>query len=346
MPHPPKKQHTAGKILLLATEQQVHAFDLSETFRIAIGRHDTNDIQLGSRSVSSYHAEVLNEADGLVIHDLRSTNGTYVNDEEVRQHPLKDGDQICIGNHVLTVHLKPLESQEDGFIRYRRNPESFGVGTRGNIFSMRAGSKNAIKTLQVRDPRDLTLADLLKILTTNARTVMLSLRKDQEQGYVFVRKDRIVHAEYRQTTGEKALYRLFRWMEATYEVKEFPTAPTVQQTIDLPTDTLLMEGMQQVGELTSLLNQLPPLEVPLRLKEDCPLPLTAHTSAEIEIYQRLIRYQTIATVLEETPMPDVRILRLIHALIRKGVFEVADSSSALLEETFVFRRDKVFPSGT
>ena len=51
---------TEGKLLLLATEQNVHAFALSETFRVALGRHDSNDVQLRSRSVSNFHAEIMN----------------------------------------------------------------------------------------------------------------------------------------------------------------------------------------------------------------------------------------------------------------------------------------------
>jgi sulfur carrier protein ThiS len=333
-----KDETTDGKLLLLATEQNVHAFALSETFRIALGRHDSNDIELRSRSVSNFHAEIMKEGEGLVLRDLRSTNGTFVNDERVRQRPLKSGDSIRIGNHVVTVHIKPVDGREDGFVRYRRNPESFGVGTRGHIISLRAGSTQAVTTIRVRDPHDVTLADLLKILTTNAQSVVVHIRKDGEEGQIFIRRDRIVHAEYGTAMAEKALFRMFGWREAQYQVMEFPEAPSMTSSIDLPADTLIMEGMQQVDELQRLFNQLPPPDAQLRLKEDCPLPITAHTSAEIEIFQELIRCRTIHTLLEETAMPDVRALRLVHSLIRKQVFEVADESGALLEQTFVFRR--------
>jgi len=63
-------------VLELATDKEVHAFDLNETFRVAVGRHHTNDIRLRSRRVSSYHAEILSEVEGLFVRDLGSTNGT------------------------------------------------------------------------------------------------------------------------------------------------------------------------------------------------------------------------------------------------------------------------------
>ncbi len=328
-----------GYVLLLATERQVHAFDLSESSRATIGRHESNDLQLVSRTVSNYHAEIVLDGEGLFMRDLDSTNGSHLNGKKVNEERLKNGDRIRIGNHQMTVHLERLDGQKQGFFRYRRNPESFTVGTKGNVISTRATSDRAKTTLQVDDPHDLSLADLLKILTTNAKSVMLELWKGEDKGRIYIQKDKIIHAEYGSAEGEKALCRFFGWQNAKYEVVEFPTTSDVTRTINLPADTLILEGMSQVGELARLIAELPPLEVPLALKEDCPLPVSAHSAAEIEIYMSIIRYQTIAAVLEVTPMTDCRVLRLIRALIKKGVFTLSSTSDYLPEETFVFRRE-------
>ena len=85
-------------LLVFVTESQVHAFDLSVTFRIAIGRHESSDLQLNSRTVSNYHAEILNENGRIVLRDLGSTNGSFVNDEKVREQTVESGDRIRIGS--------------------------------------------------------------------------------------------------------------------------------------------------------------------------------------------------------------------------------------------------------
>ena len=90
---------THEMVLQLATERQVHAFDLVDTFRVSVGRHHTNDVQPPLEPwVSNYHAEILNEVDGLMLRDMGSTNGTYVNDEAIRLQRIKTGDRIRIGN--------------------------------------------------------------------------------------------------------------------------------------------------------------------------------------------------------------------------------------------------------
>ena len=326
-----------NSVLVLVTDRQIHAFDLSHTMRIGIGRHESNDLQLGSRTVSNYHAEILSENDAIVLRDLGSTNGTFVNDERIRTRNLEVGDRVRIGSHVMVVRLEAPINKRQAMFRLDRNASSFTPGTSGQIISIRAGSDDAVKTLRARGPHDLSLADLLKLLSTHARTIVVSLTRTDEQARIWVKKDRIVHAEYGTAKGEKALYRLFGWREARYELLPLAEADRVPVSIELPVDTLILEGMKHAGELGKLAASLPPLEAPLRLKEDCPLPMSAHSPAEIEIFQGIIRHETIGKLLEASPLTDMRVLSLVESLLRKGVFEVTRASETLLESTFVSR---------
>ena len=94
-------------VLELTTERQVHSFDLADTFHVSLGRHHTNDVQLGSGPVSNFHAEIQIGADGLRLRDKRSKNGTYVNEKSIRLQSIKTGDRIRIGNLQITVRLIP-----------------------------------------------------------------------------------------------------------------------------------------------------------------------------------------------------------------------------------------------
>lgn len=326
-----------GQMLLLTTESQVSAYDLSSTFRVALGRHDTNDLQLVSRTVSNFHAEVIHEEGRLVLRDLGSTNGTYVNEEVIHEAQLQSGDRVRIGNHVLDVQLEQSNGGAGEQPGTRRHPNFLEVGVCGNIISMRGGMQEAGKTLPAAEPHDLSLPDLLKLLTAVPRSITLALRKGSEQGHIYICDSKIIHSEYGRARGEKALYRFFGWQRAVYEIQELPASLAVQRTIALPADTLITEGMNQIEDVAKLITQLPPLEVPLLLKEDCSLPVNALSSAEIHIYQNIICYETIARVLEETRMTDCRALRLIHSLLQKGVFAVSEVSDYALEATVALR---------
>ena len=66
-----------------------------------IGRSSKSDIQIDQESVSRNHCKLLNTGKSLLIRDLGSTNGTYVNDGPVGEHVLRDGDLIKVGRTIF-----------------------------------------------------------------------------------------------------------------------------------------------------------------------------------------------------------------------------------------------------
>jgi hypothetical protein len=77
------------------------AYDLSEG--ALLGRGDQADIQLEDTFASSQHARLAPHGDVMVLEDLGSTNGTYLNDEPLRgPQPLHPGDRIRIGDSQFT----------------------------------------------------------------------------------------------------------------------------------------------------------------------------------------------------------------------------------------------------
>jgi len=70
---------------------------------VGIGRSPDNDLPVDNLAVSNYHARVYFEAGRLVVEDLDSLNGTFVNDLRVERATLHDGDRIHIGKHHIKV---------------------------------------------------------------------------------------------------------------------------------------------------------------------------------------------------------------------------------------------------
>jgi hypothetical protein len=77
------------------------AYDLSQG--ALLGRGDGADIVLEDSFASSSHARLVPHGDVIVLEDLGSTNGTYLNDEPLRgPQPLHPGDRIRIGDSDFT----------------------------------------------------------------------------------------------------------------------------------------------------------------------------------------------------------------------------------------------------
>ena len=76
------------------------AYDLSDG--ALLGRGDQADIVLEDSFASSRHARLVPHGDVIVLEDLGSTNGTYLNDEPLRgPQPLHPGDRIRIGDSAF-----------------------------------------------------------------------------------------------------------------------------------------------------------------------------------------------------------------------------------------------------
>lgn len=101
-----------------------------------IGRGVENEIVIVSKRVSREHARIHREGRKLILEDLGSTNGTFLNDQRVLSpQVLRDGDHILVGDTAFTFHdpdtttrdtpFPDLEvDQEAGVVRVNRLPVS------------------------------------------------------------------------------------------------------------------------------------------------------------------------------------------------------------------------------
>ncbi len=76
---------------------------------MTVGRHPSNDITVPLESVSRYHARIEIREGELFVVDLKSRNGTLVNQQKVVDQALNDRDQICFGHIAFVVNkVEPL----------------------------------------------------------------------------------------------------------------------------------------------------------------------------------------------------------------------------------------------
>ena len=76
-------------------------FELGSQAAVSIGRAKANEVVVNDVSVSSEHCRIRPEDGHFVLHDLKSTNGTFVNERRVTRHVLTEGDIVKIGETSL-----------------------------------------------------------------------------------------------------------------------------------------------------------------------------------------------------------------------------------------------------
>ena len=64
-----------------------------------LGRNPTNDFRIPEGSVSSFHCEIQVQADQILVRDLGSTNGSFINGVAFQEAELGVGDILRLGNN-------------------------------------------------------------------------------------------------------------------------------------------------------------------------------------------------------------------------------------------------------
>ncbi|MBC8869118.1 MAG: FHA domain-containing protein [Planctomycetes bacterium] len=68
---------------------------------LGLGRDATNPVQLHDSEVSRRHAQIVETENGYDLVDLNSSNGSFVNEQPIHQHPLASGDRVRVGRTLL-----------------------------------------------------------------------------------------------------------------------------------------------------------------------------------------------------------------------------------------------------
>jgi hypothetical protein len=84
-----------------AAKGMQQSYDLNNQVTL-LGRGTDCDLRLVDNGVSRHHAEIRVTEDDAVLNDLGSTNGTFVNGQQVDRVRLVDGTRITLGRTVMT----------------------------------------------------------------------------------------------------------------------------------------------------------------------------------------------------------------------------------------------------
>ena len=124
---------------------------------VTIGRDPGSDIYTSNPSVSRRHGRIYFSESGWLIRDLGSSNGTFVNDEQVDEHTLSADDQIRCGDFVISFFVDdaPAETTKDRQKREKKPASSEAPSTHltANTESSLRRTSDSIPN-KTRVPRD------------------------------------------------------------------------------------------------------------------------------------------------------------------------------------------------
>jgi pSer/pThr/pTyr-binding forkhead associated (FHA) protein len=143
------------KLVLLSAGMTGRAHELKAD-KTTIGRVEDNVFQIAEPSVSSHHCEVLLRGNDIIVKDLNSTNGTFINGEKVSEAPLKPGQILRLGQIEMRLETDappgPHKKLDQTMVMQRgvslteleQGARAGGFGTKGTGFSKKDNKANKI----------------------------------------------------------------------------------------------------------------------------------------------------------------------------------------------------------
>lgn len=107
---------------------------------VVIGRGEDCDIYLGEKKISRRHAKLITTKSSLIIEDMKSTNGTFVNGKRLNgKETLANEDSVRIGTSVFKIDFIADEG--------RANADVSQSGRRERMISAASGNSSSVPSL-------------------------------------------------------------------------------------------------------------------------------------------------------------------------------------------------------
>ncbi len=149
-----------GYLKFISGKYQGGEFPLEMDSEIVIGRSSELDMVLVEDMVSRRHARITTFDGEVMIEDLGSVNGTFINGERVAEARLEAGDRILVGTNIIK-YCESSDREQTSLPFTSQRGYSMGV-----VQPLRASGQRVHST-------DVPLVDLIQLFSTSRRTTLI-----------------------------------------------------------------------------------------------------------------------------------------------------------------------------
>ncbi|MDA3862844.1 MAG: FHA domain-containing protein [Deltaproteobacteria bacterium] len=291
-------------------------FKLKNDREIIIGRATDGDMVLVEDMVSRQHTKITTHGGVILIKDLGSTNGTFVNGERVDSEPveLKEGDRILIGTSVLKLVVD--DASQSGMGSPSESMDE--TDSRRATMSITRHMSGSID--------EIPLPDLLQLLSTSRKSGVLNNFIEENEAKIYLRDGKInfcsINNNY-DIDPTKAFYRVLNWVSGTFDLLPPDDAEFLNE-ISESTEGLLMEGMRMIDEINRLKNDLPSEDAYFTLSSPIKPPLKKLTDEQLDVIQLIHNYGSIQVILDRSSYSDLDTYEILLMLTEEDYVKAMD----------------------
>jgi hypothetical protein len=286
-------------------------FPLRMDREIIIGRSSDLDMVLVEDMVSRKHAKIETKGGQVIIQDLGSTNGTFVNGEKIKKVRLKEGDRVLVGTSIIKLVAvegsTPMDTMTEGEARERMAQKADSA------------RQTALRPMS-GTIEEVPLPDLLQLFGTSKKSGVLVVRNSNDHmGRIYLRRGQLYYCNIDDSFDigpRKAIYRLLTWTEGSFEL-EPPDNKEFLEEISESVEAVLMEGLRQLDELHRIDHEIPAREAQLMLTQPMVPALRDLQPAELDTLQLVFNYGSTEIVMNKSTLTDLETYQVLLTLMKR-----------------------------
>lgn len=206
---------------------------------VILGRSAECALQLPAAGASRRHASVGWSNGAVVLRDLGSTNGTYLNGQRVSQETaLRSGDRIRIGG------LEILYCCVEAGTAVSNSPVE--VDGSSTVVSFWPGTGSSPAEALRGDLQKVPLFAVLQMLEMGRQSGCLAVETSGGEGYLWLEEGRIVHAEGAKKSGLAAALAIAQANAGRFDFA--PGSPTPERTVSASVTEVILEATRLLDE--------------------------------------------------------------------------------------------------
>ncbi len=274
---------------------------------LIIGRKPGSDLVIADDLVSRSHARLAFEGDDLVVEDLGSTNGTYLNGVRITRGRAVLGDRILVGGSIIKVVARDPVSQAADAVRADPGAATAAVEQRARAMQGHL--------------EEVPLQDLLQLIAAARKTGVLAIERPGHDAEVEFEKGCLVRCVMDgrvDISAKKSFSRLLAWTQGDFELRRAPARTGVPDSPAEPLAPLLADGMRQLDELRPVRAKLP------RRFMAGAGPAADADDADRALLALAVRHGSLQAVLDATPSSDLEAAQRLVVLLDRGLLVGAE----------------------
>ena len=107
-------RNTLPKYMLRGVSGATFGKTFALTGTMVIGRQSDSDIPVPAEEISRHHARLQVTADGVLVEDMNSANGTFINDKRIQNGVLKPGEELRLDTVRFMLVAPGMDARQQG----------------------------------------------------------------------------------------------------------------------------------------------------------------------------------------------------------------------------------------